>query len=121
MLFYEGSRTLFRCALAIFKLGESRIKTVGDSMELFQIVQGLPRGMVDAGVFMEVVCRKGQIGGDWVERMRGERRMYFAKQRAKAAGTAAVDTQEHEDDNNSKEKLERKKSVWRRKKPEATS
>ncbi|KAG8525835.1 uncharacterized protein KY384_000595 [Bacidia gigantensis] len=83
VLFYEGSRTLFRVALNIFKIGEQKIKSVNDPMEMFQIVQSLPRGMIDAGKFMDLICRRGQVGADWVERMRGERRMWLAKQRAK--------------------------------------
>lgn len=86
VLFYEGSRTLFRVALTIFKLGEQRIKEVSDHMELFQVVQGLPRGMLDAGAFMATVCRKGGVGGEWVEARRCERREWFARERATAAG-----------------------------------
>ena len=112
VLFYEGSRTLFRVALTIFKIGESRIKSVSDSMELFQVVQGLPRGMIDAGKFMECVCRKGQLGSDWVERRRGERRMWFAKERAKAAGVSVYEDAESEMPA-PKEVLARKASVWR--------
>ena len=86
VLFYEGSRTLFRVALTIFKLGEQRIKDVSDPMELFQVVQSLPRGMLDAGAFMATVCRRGGVGGDWVEARRRERREWFARERAIAAG-----------------------------------
>ena len=86
VLFYEGSRTLFRVALTIFKLGEQRIKDVNDPMELFQVVQGLPRGMLDAGAFMATVCRRGGVGGEWVEARRCERREWFARERASAAG-----------------------------------
>ena len=115
VLFYEGSRTLFRVAITIFKIGETRIKSVHDSMELFQVVQGLPRGMIDAGKFMECVCRKGQIGSDWVERRRGERRMWYAKERAKAAGVSVYDDAESEM-SIPKDALGRKSSVWQRKK-----
>ena len=86
VLLYEGSRTLFRVALTIFKLGEQRIKDVSDPMELFQVVQGLPRGMLDAGAFMATVCRRGGVGGEWVEARRCERREWFARERATAAG-----------------------------------
>ncbi len=86
VLFYEGSRTLFRVALTIFKLGEQRIKDVTDPVELFQVVQSLPRGMLDAGAFMATVCRRGGVGGEWVEARRCERREWFARERATAAG-----------------------------------
>lgn len=85
-LFYEGSRILFRVALTVFKLGEQRIKDVSDPMELFQVVQGLPRGMLNAGAFMVTVCRRGGVGGEWVEARRCERREWFARERATAAG-----------------------------------
>ena len=93
-------------------------------MELFQVVQSLPRGMVDASTFLDVVCKKGQVAGDWVERMRGERRMYFAKQRAKSAGLPALAaTVDHTalDTTVDKKHVDRKKSVWRKKKTEEAS
>ena len=118
VLFYEGSRTLFRVALAIFKLGEPRIKSVTDSMELFQVVQGLPRGMIDAGKFMEVVNRKGGMGGDWVERRRGERRIWFAKERERERnilnGELLVPGA-NEEPELQREAVVRKASLWRRK------
>ena len=114
VLFYEGSRTLFRVAITIFKIGESSIRSMDDSMELFQVVQMLPKGMVDAGNFMECVCQKGQIGSDWVERRRGERRMWFAKEKAKAAGISVYEEAESEEPF-SQAAVKRKASVWRRK------
>ncbi|SLM39733.1 Rab-GTPase-TBC domain [Lasallia pustulata] len=49
VLFYEGPRTIFRVALAIFKLGERDIGQVSDAVEVFQAVQRVPRGLLDAG------------------------------------------------------------------------
>lgn len=98
VLFYEGSRTLFRVALTIFKLGEQRIKDVSDPMELFQVVQSLPRGMLDAGAFMATVCRRGGVGGEWVEARRLERREWFAKERATAAALSNGGTGVYNDD-----------------------
>ena len=46
--FSEGSKTLFRIALTILKLGEGEIKNVNDPMEVFQVVQNIPRKLVDA-------------------------------------------------------------------------
>ena len=85
VLFYDGARTLFRVALAIFKLGERRIAELKDDMELFQVVQGLPRGMLDATGLMQMVSRKGGVAGDWVEDRRRERRMWYANERARVA------------------------------------
>ena len=121
VLFYEGSRTLFRVAISIFRIGEQRIKNLNDSMELFQVVQGLPRGMLDASNFLEAVCGKGQVSADWVERMRGERRIWFAKERAKA-GSPPATTHEVEQgqttDTGPKKVVVRKKSMWRKKQKE---
>jgi hypothetical protein len=54
---YEGSRVLFRVALAIFKLGESQIKECRgpDMMEVFQVVQTLPRTCLDPNVLVDKV------------------------------------------------------------------
>lgn len=131
VLFYEGSRTLFRVALTIFKLGEQRIKVVSDPMELFQVVQGLPRGMLDAGAFMATVCRSGGVGGEWVEARRCERREWFAKERAIAAGlsngTGADDAVlRHGSEDQSAESAKgrppvmKMDSIWRRKKRKAS-
>ncbi|MCJ1410221.1 hypothetical protein MMC19_004306 [Ptychographa xylographoides] len=81
VLFYEGSRTLFRVALAIFKLGENEIKGISDPMEIFQCVQGLPRRMLGCAALMSVACRRGGVGQGWVERKRAERKAWYASQR----------------------------------------
>ena len=131
VLFYEGSRTLFRVALTIFKLGEQRIKVVSDPMELFQVVQGLPRGMLDAGAFMATVCRSGGVSGEWVEARRCERREWFARERAIAAGlsngTSADDAvSRHDSEDQSTESAKSRlpvikmDSIWRKKKRKAS-
>ncbi len=123
VLFYEGSRTLFRVALTIFKLGEQRIKAVGDSMELFQVVQGLPRGMLDAGALMLAVCRRGGVSSEWIEARRWERREWYAKERTRTL--VSVDEGVRNEyfaqkgdvpPKNEIEGLKRKDSLWRRKK-----
>ena len=131
VLFYEGSRTLFRVALTIFKLGEQRIKDVSDPMELFQVVQSLPRGMLDAGAFMATVCRRGGVGGDWIEARRRERREWFARERAIAAGPsngAGVDdvvlrdgpADERTGSAKDRPPVPRMDSLWRRRKRKAS-
>ena len=85
VLFYEGSRTVFRVALAIFRLGEPRIRAVSDPVEIFQVVQALPRGMLDAGALMHAVCHRGGVSQDWIEKRRRERREWYA--RARTDGT----------------------------------
>ena len=87
VLFYEGSRTLFRVALAIFKAGEAEIRAVNDSMEIFQVVQQLPRRMLDAGAVVENAAKRGVAQG-WVEKRRGERRAWYKEQRERSVGKA---------------------------------
>lgn len=77
-LFFEGSKTLFRVALAIFKLGEPGIRAINDPMEIFQEVQSMPRKILDANALMDVCFRKrhgfGGLSQDAVEKRREERR-----------------------------------------------
>lgn len=123
VLFYEGSRTLFRVALTIFKLGEQRIKGVGDSMELFQVVQGLPRGMLDASALMTTVCRRGGVSSEWIEARRWERREWYAKERTRTLVSVdeGVRTEYFAQRGGSQQKSDtegpkRKDSLWKRKK-----
>lgn len=77
-LFFEGSKTLFRIALAIFKRGETQILAVNDPMEIFQVVQTIPRGMLDINGLMEVCFRRrggfGHVSQGLIESRRDERR-----------------------------------------------
>ena len=111
VLFYEGSRTLFRVAVAIFKIGEQRIKSVHESMEMFQVVQGLPREMLDVGTLLSVAMKRGGVSQEWVERRRTERRKCYAKERARVMGIDAVD----DDRGTGDVKPRRAESLWRRK------
>ncbi|TQS36991.1 hypothetical protein Golomagni_02548 [Golovinomyces magnicellulatus] len=93
--FYEGSKTLFRIALTIFKLGEPQIRAVSDPMEIFQVVQGMPRGMMDCNHLMETCFkRRGgfvKLSQDDIERGREERRRGYEEERKRlATGTGAV-------------------------------
>lgn len=78
-LFFEGSKTLFRIALAIFKFGEKPILVVNDPMEIFQVVQTIPRSMIDANALMECCFKRrngfGHLSQEVVERRRDERRV----------------------------------------------
>ena len=116
MMFYEGSRTLFRVALAIFKLGEQRIKATSDPMEILQIVQSLPRGMLDVGGLMDVVSRRGGISQEWVEKRRKQRKKWHARAGAKGAADAAVD----DEPPSTTSPLGKTNSVWRRRARERT-
>ncbi|KAI5867363.1 TBC domain-containing protein [Durotheca rogersii] len=91
VFFYEGSKTLFRIALAIFKMGENEIKAVGDPMEIFQVVQTIPRRLVDANRLIEACFRRrngfGHISQETVEQKRQERRIQVKAEREKLATT----------------------------------
>ncbi|KAK1836574.1 hypothetical protein QBC39DRAFT_247998 [Podospora conica] len=86
VFFYEGSRTLFRIALAVFKLAESEIKAVADPMEMFGVVQAFPRRLVDCNALMDACYRRrngiGHLSQDAVEERRRERRDGIRRWRA---------------------------------------
>jgi hypothetical protein len=82
-LFYEGSKTLFRIGLAIFRMAEPEVMKLAavaakrgsgkrgagggamEPMEAFQVVQMLPRTLLDANAVMEIATgkRKGAFAG----------------------------------------------------------
>jgi hypothetical protein len=78
IFFYEGSRTLFRIALTIFKAGENEIKSVADPMEMFGVVQSIPRRMLDCNALLEACYKRrngiGHLTQGVVEEKRQERR-----------------------------------------------
>ncbi|KAL1926539.1 hypothetical protein VTP01DRAFT_5660 [Rhizomucor pusillus] len=57
-LFYEGQHTIFRVALAIFKMNEHEILAVNDSLEIFQVVQNMPKRMIDCHALMDATYNK---------------------------------------------------------------
>lgn len=84
--FYEGSKTMFRIALAIFKHGEAEIRAVKDGMEIFQTVQTIPRKIIDANNLLEACFRKrngfGHLSQMTIEKRRQEQRDGYANERA---------------------------------------
>ncbi|KAI1190466.1 RabGAP/TBC [Nemania serpens] len=110
IFFYEGSKTLFRIALTIFKLGESEIRRVGDPMEIFQVVQTIPRKIIDANALIEACYRRrngfGHLSQEAVEQKRQERRNHVKAEKDKLAGELIVPA-----DN----QAERKGTLFRRK------
>lgn len=106
IFFYEGSRTLFRIALSILKAGEAEIKAVTDPMEMFGVVQSLPRRMLDCNALLEACYKKRNsfkhLSQDLVDEKRNERREAIHKWKAaqeadRDAGgrTAATTTQDN--------------------------
>ncbi|KAK2614631.1 hypothetical protein N8I77_001440 [Diaporthe amygdali] len=92
VFFYEGSKTLFRVALAIFKAGENEIKSISDPMEVFAVVQSLPRKMVDANSFMDICFKKrsglNHLTSDVIDQQRTERKEKLQIQRKEAVAAA---------------------------------
>ncbi|KAF2464670.1 uncharacterized protein BDR25DRAFT_307023 [Lindgomyces ingoldianus] len=80
---YEGPRALFRYALAIFKLGEPKLRAVSpDSPELFQIVQNLPRRCLDPNVLHDLAFVKKGFGS-LTQSVIDEKRAFWRAENAK--------------------------------------
>ncbi|KAI0914953.1 RabGAP/TBC [Ustulina deusta] len=94
VFFYEGSKTLFRIALTIFKLGESEIKKVGDPMEIFQVVQTIPRKIIDVNGLMEACYKRrngfGHLSQEIIEQKRLERRKYVKAEKDRLASGESI-------------------------------
>ncbi|KUI54546.1 GTPase-activating protein gyp3 [Cytospora mali] len=94
VFFYEGSKTLFRVALAIFKTGESEIKAISDPMEVFAVVQSLPRKMLDANALMDVTFKRrsglNHLTSEALDQQRAERKEKLSIQRKEAVAAAAA-------------------------------
>lgn len=75
IFFYEGPRTFFSAALAIFKASEKDIAAVSDPMEVFQIVQSVPKRLMDVNLFAEdCSLRKFRIRQSRLDELREARR-----------------------------------------------
>lgn len=76
IFFYEGSKTFFRVSLAIFKACERDILAVSDPMEVFQVVQTVPKKLLDANTLLEeCFVRKNRVGQGRIEELRASRRV----------------------------------------------
>ncbi|KAK5634515.1 hypothetical protein RRF57_010228 [Xylaria bambusicola] len=100
IFFYEGSKTLFRIALTIFKLGEPEIKKVGDPMEIFQVVQTIPRRIIDVNGLIEACYKRrngfGHLSQESIEQKRLERRKHVKAEKEQLAlgeSIASADTE----------------------------
>lgn len=76
VFFYEGSKTFFRVSLAIFKACERDILNVSDPMEVFQVVQTVPKKLVDANALLEdCFVRRHRVGQGRIDELRASRRV----------------------------------------------
>ncbi|OLL26269.1 GTPase-activating protein gyp3 [Neolecta irregularis DAH-3] len=62
--FLEGSKILFKVALTIFKHGEQEILAVTEPTMIFQVVQALPKRLINAGELLEACFRRRSPLGD---------------------------------------------------------
>ncbi|KAI9791294.1 MAG: hypothetical protein M1816_004075 [Peltula sp. TS41687] len=93
--FYEGSKTLFRVALTLFKLGETELRAVNDPMEAFLVVQNIPRSLVDASALMDAAFFKrrtafAHISQEKVDERRRKWRGILAGERAGGGGAGGA-------------------------------
>lgn len=82
--FYEGSKILFRIALTILKLGEAKILAVQEFIEIFQIVQALPKDLIDPSILMEACFKRRNGFGHLSQKDIDQRRDRAAKMRQKS-------------------------------------
>ncbi|KAG9254454.1 putative GTPase activating protein [Emericellopsis atlantica] len=119
VFFLEGSKTLFRTALAIFKTGESEVLGVTDPMEMFGVVQAMPRKMLDANALMDACFKRrngfNHLSQGAIEERRQERRDKTASDK-KGGGSRTVSgtTTDNEDG------VRRVGTLFRRKKRDAS-
>ncbi|KAJ5887821.1 hypothetical protein N7495_007862 [Penicillium taxi] len=75
IFFYEGSKTFFRVSLGIFKACERDIIAVSDPMEVFQVVQTVPKKLLDANALLEdCFVRRHRVGQGRIDDLRAARR-----------------------------------------------
>ena len=82
ILFYEGPHTIFRVAVAIFRLCGPDLKALSlrsrgdiDAGEMFQLIQNYPRGLLDIGNLLKVALdTKGAVSADTIARLRRDAR-----------------------------------------------
>jgi len=75
IFFYEGSKTFFRVSLGIFKACERDIMAVSDPMEVFQVVQTVPKKLLDVNALLgDCFVRRHRVGQGRIEELRAARR-----------------------------------------------
>lgn len=75
VFFYEGSKTFFRVSLAIFKACEREILAVSDPMEVFQVVQTVPKKLLDVNALLDdSFMRRHRVGQGRIDELRAARR-----------------------------------------------
>ncbi|KAL4897272.1 rab-GTPase-TBC domain-containing protein [Aspergillus ambiguus] len=84
VFFYEGSKTFFRVSLAIFKACERDILAVSDPMEVFQVIQTVPKKLLDANSLLDdCFVRRHRVGQGRIEELRSSRRVAVRRDKAR--------------------------------------
>jgi len=85
--FYEGNKILFRVALAIFRLNEEKIMAVDDPMEIFQVVQNMPKRQIDCHKLIDACFRRRDCISEISQKDIERRREIFRERRKKRVGS----------------------------------
>ncbi|KAG1585007.1 hypothetical protein G6F48_007537 [Rhizopus delemar] len=80
-LFYDGQKVLFRVALGIFKLNESAILAVNDPLEVFQVIQNMPKRMIDCHQLIDSTYQQYAATTQLKDEEITDRRELFKKRR----------------------------------------
>ncbi|KAI8139551.1 rab-GTPase-TBC domain-containing protein [Fennellomyces sp. T-0311] len=80
-VFVEGYKVLFRVALAIIKLSEESICAAEDPTDALQLLQNIPKRLLDCHEFMQYVFSKSGISNDLTYRDIESRRSMFRNRR----------------------------------------
>ncbi|KAI8886133.1 TBC-domain-containing protein, partial [Backusella circina FSU 941] len=80
--FIEGYHILLRVSLSLIKMNEERIWTLQDPSEIFQILQNMPRRLIDCHQFMDYVFSSENIFSDIdMEQIELRRKIYREQRR----------------------------------------
>lgn len=87
--FFEESKTFFRIALTIFKFAEPELEGLDDPMEIFQVVQTMPKRLIDASGLLSA-CFKRRNGFGHISQEEIRRLREFVRERRLQANLAAL-------------------------------
>lgn len=88
--FFEESKTFFRIALTIFKLAEPELEHLDDPMEIFQVIQTIPKRLIDASALLSA-CFKRRNGFGHISQEEIRRLREFVRERRLQANLAALE------------------------------
>ena len=97
--FFEESKTFFRIALTIFKFAEPEVERLDDPMEIFQVVQTMPKRLIDASGLL-AACFKRRNGFGHISQEEIRRLREFVRERRLQANLAALEETNNNSNNN---------------------